>query len=428
MSTLSGNPRRILMHPRFRSFYLPGALYFSAQGILVPILPLYAGAFEVSATGLIGMVLAAQSVGLLLGGRARRHADPAAGPASGAAAGCGRRGPGDCSLFWAPSIAVVIALQLLSGFFQALFTVAQHTSLAAMIAQDRRGRAIAIYGGTYRVGRLIGPLLGGALATVAGLRAPFVLYAGLCLAAFGMVFAFVSRERQVEAVPPELPSGSRLRGVIQTQHRMLLRGGLAYIGAMIVRSGWSAIIPLYGADVLGLQAAEIGLIVSWMSGLDMSLFYPTGMIMDRLGRKWAIVPSFSIQSIGLVLVAAATGPLGLLLAGLVIGFGNGLGAGTMMTLGADLAPPGAREEFLGVWRLIGDSGATVGPLAVGAVADILVLPAAALVVAGVGVLAFLTFALAVPRRCGGQSPARKRSAADASATKQDGSSAAPCVV
>ena len=125
---------------------------------------------------------------------------------------------------------------------------------------------------------------------------------------------------------------------------------------MIVRSGWSAIIPLYGADVLGLQAAEIGLIVSLISALDMSLFYPTGMIMDRLGRKWAIVPSFSIQSIGLVLVAAATGPLGLLLAGLVIGFGNGLGAGTMMTLGADLAPPGAREEFLGVWRLIGIRG------------------------------------------------------------------------
>ena len=63
------------------------------------------------------------------------------------------------------------------------------------------------------------------MATVAGLRAPFVLYAGLCLAAFGMVFLFVSKERHIEAVPPELPSGSRLRGVIQTQHRMLLRGG-----------------------------------------------------------------------------------------------------------------------------------------------------------------------------------------------------------
>ena len=396
MSTLSrGNPRRILMHPLFRSFYLPGALYFSAQGILVPILPLYAGAFEVS-YGLIGMVLAAQSVGLLLGDVPAGMLIRRLGLRRVLLLGAGGAGLATGSLFWAPSITVVIALQLLSGFFQALFTVAQHTSLAAMIAQDRRGRAIAIYGGTYRVGRLIGPLLGGALATVAGLRAPFVLYAGLCLAAFGMVFAFVSRERQMEAVPPELPSGSRLRGVIQTQHRMLLRGGLAYIGAMIVRSGWSAIIPLYGADVLGLQAAEIGLIVSLMSGLDMSLFYPTGMIMDRLGRKWAIVPSFSIQSIGLVLVAAATGPLGLLLAGLVIGFGNGLGAGTMMTLGADLAPPGAREEFLGVWRLIGDSGATVGPLAVGAVADILVLPAAALVVAGVGVLASLIFALAVP--------------------------------
>ena len=135
MSILSrGDPRRILMHPMFRSFYLPGALYFSAQGILVPILPLYAGAFEVS-YGLIGMALAAQSVGLLLGDVPAGMLIRRLGLRRVLLLGAGGAGLATGSLFWAPSIAVVIALQLLSGFFQALFTVAQ---IPAWVRQSPR--------------------------------------------------------------------------------------------------------------------------------------------------------------------------------------------------------------------------------------------------------------------------------------------------
>ncbi len=67
-----------------------------------------------------------------------------------------------------------------------------------------------------------------------------------------------------------------------------------------------------------------------------------------------------------------------------------------MTLGSDLAPEGARGEFLGVWRLIGDIGGTAGPAAVGFVAAALALPAAALTLAVSGVLACLTFGLLLP--------------------------------
>jgi hypothetical protein len=78
-----------------------------------------------------------------------------------------------------------------------------------------------------------------------------------------------------------------------------------------------------------------------------------------------------------------------------MGLGNGIGSGTMMTLGADLAPRQATGEFLGVWRLIGDVGATGGPLAVGAIADAVGLTLAAFSLAGVGVLAAGTLLLFV---------------------------------
>ena len=79
----------------------------------------------------------------------------------------------------------------------------------------------------------------------------------------------------------------------------------------------------------------------------------------------------------------------------VIGFGNGIGSGTMMTLGADLAPREATGEFLGVWRLIGDVGSTGGPLVVGGIADLVGLTLSALTLSGVGVLAAATLMLFV---------------------------------
>ena len=51
-----------------------------------------------------------------------------------------------------------------------------------------------------------------------------------------------------------------------------------------------------------------------------------------------------------------------LLAALLAGLANGLSSGIVMTLGTDLAPPGRRGEFLGVWRLLTDAGSVLGPM------------------------------------------------------------------
>ena len=61
----------------------------------------------------------------------------------------------------------------------------------------------------------------------------------------------------------------------------------------------------------------------------------------------------------------------------------------MMTLGADLAPPGATGEFLGLWRVIGDFGMVCGPLLVGIMADLLGINGSAIALAIVGYVAAL---------------------------------------
>jgi len=69
-----------------------------------------------------------------------------------------------------------------------------------------------------------------------------------------------------------------------------------------------------------------------------------------------------------------------------LGFGNGLGSGSMMTLGTDLAPKELLGEFLGLWRLIGDAGTSAGPIIVGSVAHAVGLSSAAVTLAAIGAL------------------------------------------
>ena len=118
--------------------------------------------------------------------------------------------------------------------------------------------------------------------------------------------------------------------------------------------------------------------------------------MDHWGRKYAIVPSFLIQAAGMALVPLTGSFVTLLLCVSAIGAGNGLSSGAMMTLGADLSPRLRRGEFLGIWRFIGDIGSSGGPYLVGAVADVLTLPTAALVMAAAGLAAAGVFAFLLP--------------------------------
>jgi MFS family permease len=198
---------------------------------------------------------------------------------------------------------------------------------------------------------------------------------------------YISESRHAGA-----PKQSRARWAVigklaKSHYRELATAGSAQIFAQAIRSGRQIIVPLYGASVLGLDIAAIGTIVSISAAIDMSLFIPAGIIMDRLGRKYASVPSFAVMAIGMAMVPFAGDFVGLLAATAVLGLGNGLGSGAMMTLGADLAPKEATGEFLGVWRLVGDSGSAGGPVLVGTIADVLGLSYAAFALAGIGIFA-----------------------------------------
>jgi MFS family permease len=377
--------------------YVPTFLISLAAGIIAPILPLYLGEFEVG-YGIIGLVLSGQAIGMLISDLPSGMAMRWLGQRRAMIIGLGLVALSSLALFWARSIPEALIYRILTGMGFSLFGVSRHAYIAANAVIGVRGRAVALFGGINRIGRFSGPAIGGLIGSALGLRVPFLVSGALLSLALLLVFWMVPRTAATQDRTQQ-PLRSYIQDLWMTardQYRILTTVGLGQLFAQMVRTGRDAFIPLYGADVLGLSVAQIGWISSFASAIDMLLFYPVGMVMDRWGRKYAIVPSFLVQGIGFVLIPLTGGFASLAAVAGLIGFGNGLGSGTMLTLGADLAPEDKRGEFLGMWRLIGDAGFMLGPAVAGVVAGALALPAAALMLGSSGVVASMIFLFLVP--------------------------------
>jgi len=378
------------------SFYLPALMVTLGQGLLVPILPLFAVDFDIS-YGLIGLVLAGEGIGTLIADVPTGMIQRRFGNKQVMMMGILVKALSIVLLFFAPSVWIVLVLRLISGFGRSMYTVSAHVYVTNQVGLSQRGKAISMFGGTHRLGGFIGPAIGGIVAGMFGLRAVFLLVGLVTAVGLLLVIAFtLSGKREKREGRKSKDGELHIRSVLVSNYRILASAGTAQIFGQMIRAGRTIIIPLFAAEVLGLAVDQIGLIVSISVAVDFSLFIVAGWLMDRVGRKFAIVPCFGIQAIGMALVPFAASYSALLLAAVLIGIGNGLGSGTMMTLGSDLSPSRTRGEFLGVWRLIGDMGHTGAPLVVGVVADVLVLSSAIWVIAASGMAAASIFLIFVP--------------------------------
>ncbi|MFT7693103.1 MAG: MFS family permease [Candidatus Latescibacterota bacterium] len=374
--------------------YLPALVFAISKGLLIPVMPLYVRSFDVS-YGLVGLVLAAESAGTLLSDMPAGVLIRRMGHKRSMLLGAAFSISGALAMFWVDSLVWVVFFSVVCGAGAALWGISRHAYIADLVQVQRRGRSIAVMGGIGRIGAFVGPALGGLVGAEYGLRAPFLVYALLGLLGVVAVLLWVRGDEEgvdESQVVVHVSLWSVFRGHMQP----LLTAGSGQLCAQLIRAARHIIIPLYASDILGLDVSSVGLIISVSSAIDMLMFYPAGVIMDRFGRKFAYVPSFTLQAIGMAMIPLTETYLGLQLVALFIGLGNGLGSGTMMTLGADLAPARSRGEFLGIWRFIGDAGSATGPVFIGSIAEVLGLAFAPWGVAFIGLAGAAILAGLVP--------------------------------
>ncbi|HEY0214946.1 MAG TPA: MFS transporter [Cellulomonas sp.] len=377
------------------SAYLPALLYETGLGAITPVVALVAAqmgarldqaALVVALVG-VGQILGDVPAGALAARIGDRRAMLVAAVVAAAAL---------TTSALAPTLPVLAIGVLATGAASAVFHLARQSFLTEVTPVVNRARVLSTLGGVARIGAFLGPFLGAALLHVAGLRSVFWLAVGTTvLAGLVVLLAPDVEGRRRQAAPRGRPVVST-RELLRGNARLLGTLGLAVVLVGAVRASRQVVLPLW-SEHLGLAPATTSLVFGVSGCVDMLLFYPAGKVMDRRGRLWVAVPSMLVLGTSIAVLPLTTSVTGLAAVAMVMGLGNGIGSGILMTLGADVAPERGRSQFLGIWRVFQDSGAAAGPLLLSAVAAAVGLAAGITTVGGAGLLAAVALARWVPR-------------------------------
>lgn len=397
---------------QFRSIALPAllpTLLFSiGEGAILPIIPLVAT--NLGATlAVAGLIAAMVMVGQLIGDI----------PSGWVVSRIGER----AAMIWAALVAVVgLVLSLLAptpmllglamllvGLATAVFALARHAFMTSFVPIAYRARALSTLGGTFRLGFFIGPFISAAVIHLTGdTRSVFLVFIVGCLGAAGLLLLLRDPSSALAATRA-LTAGESLvaresQGLFRTiwaSRGVLARlgSGAALIGAM--RASRLVILPLWAVSI-GIADAQTAIIIGIAGAVDFALFYVSGQIMDRFGRRWSAVPSMIGLAAGHLALAfthdAHAAVAWFIAAAMLMSVANGIGSGILMTLGADLADRRNPAPFLGAWRFTGDAGSAAAPLALSAITAALSLAVASGVMGALGLLGAAILLRYVPRR------------------------------
>ena len=278
-------------------------------------------------------------------------------------------------------VALGIAV-LVSGATWTFFLLARQGYMIDVVPLTHRARALSTLGGSMRIGLFIGPLLGALVIGAVGIPGVFVLAAITSLLSGAISLSVPDTTADTRAAAADAGHLS-VWTVIRSHRAVLATVGTSVIVLSASRAARFTVLPLW-ADHIGLTASQTSVVFGMAAAVDMAFFYPAGWLMDRHGRTLTAVAVTGSIATGVLLLPLAHGEASYTLVAVLMAIGNGLGAGIVMTLGADHAPIVGRSQFLGAWRLCGDLGGTTGPVVISAVAAIAPLATACVVVGVLG--------------------------------------------
>lgn len=350
--------------------YLPSLLFEAALSALLPILPASATEFGFDLAA-AGAVTAAAMLGTFL----------FEVPASTIVNRLGER----TSMIVATSVASVFGFLgfLNLGYWQllliamgfgamfSLFGLSRHSMLAAQVPVLHRAKAMSLLGGSFRGGAALGPILGAVAVAQFGTEAAYLVASGLCLAALLAVTAVPASRLQSS------PSGQHgnVWAVAKREKAKLLTLGLASAIISAGRTIRMIGLPLLAIQ-LGIDAATASLIFGVTGVIDFALFYISGLIMSRWGKFWSSVPTLFALGISYLFAFMVTDLATFWVLAAVTALANAASAGINMVLGADMAPDGARSEFLAAFRMLTSGGVVLAPLMITSLTALIALPAA----------------------------------------------------
>lgn len=369
-------------------------------GAIVAVLALYASSFGVGQSA-IGVAIAVYGLARFL----------VAMPAGQLADRAGRRGvlalgglvtaAGNLLCAYAPTYALFIGGRFVAGAGASLVLIGGTIVLADITTPANRGRTMAIYQGVFLFAVGVGPVPGGLLAERFGLAAPFLVYTIAGAVAAVVAWLAIPETRAGHAsgaaiAAAELPAfGTQLR-LLTGRIGFVLATLVSFMGAVARTGALFNVIPVLARDRLELSADRIGVGLAVASLVGLALIYPSGVLVDRFGRKLLIVPATLMSAASMLVFIVAPSYGWFLTACVVWSLATGVSGAAPAAYAADVAPPGMNAAAMSAFRMLSDAGYVLGPIGLGLVADLFGADVALATAAGLLAAAAFLFARYAP--------------------------------
>lgn len=253
------------------------------------------------------------------------------------------------------------------------------------VAPQRRGLAIGLLSTLgIKAIPMLGPIVIVGLGTLYGWRAAFWIAGipGLIMAA--LIWTFIRNPRQVRS--DGAPKGAI--GPLLKIHniRYTLALGILHMSLFV---GMGSFMPLYLVNIIGLSNTKMGVLLTaqYAVGTFCAFLFP--MLSDYFGRKFAIVSSYIVTGLGVLLLAASAGSLPFIYLGTMLAIAGSGGSSLliMVVIPGESAPPHLKATAMGFNAAVGEMlGAGIMPVVIGWAADAMGLGVLPWIMIGVVVL------------------------------------------
>ena len=335
-------------------------------GIIVPAIPLFARSFGVSnaAVGLIISLFALSrfASGLFSGKLVDKFGERtvfAVGVAF-VALSVGLSG-------LAQSYNQLLFFRAAGGLGSSMFSVAASSVILRSVSDAQRGHAQSVYNGSFLLGAIAGPAIGGALAAVS-LRAPFFVYA-IALSISGTVAFIFFTSEHLQA--PKKSEGKK--AVMSLKEALSLKGYryalvITFVASWVLFGVRTSILPLFITEQLKSTAAVVGWGFTISAVIQGTLILRAGRLSDERGRRFILIIGTTIAFVGIIIMTLTLNPLMFFISMAIMGLGNAFLASAPATIVGDLIE-GKGGQVIALFQMAGDAGMIVGPVVVGFIAD-----------------------------------------------------------
>lgn len=341
-------------------------LLWTGSSILIPVLPLYTVSLGLNYAD-TGVVIGAFYAGRLLFNLAGGHLADRQSLRTVAAGGCLVTAAAATGAGLADTYVTLVAARFIQGAGAGLYLTAALAAVVRTAPLGKVGRYTSLYQGIGLLGFTFGPVIGGVLAQLFGLRAPFFGYA----AAAGVGVILSLTRLPARAIGP-VPRLERAASTTVDKGLMSRPYLLALVVAMTIfwlRAGiLNSLVPLLAAGELGMVEGSIGLMFALSGVGNVAVLGRAGRSLDR-GRRPALLWSTVGSGVFIIAVGFAFSPLWIVVGCVLATTATGYASVTPTVVAADSVDRASQGKAIGMLRVTTDLALLVGPILSGAVSD-----------------------------------------------------------